>query len=124
MAVLTTNAVAEHKRQLESELARIVRIIIEQYQPEKIILFGSLATGRVHEWSDIDLCVIKETKKRFIDRAVEVIRLFDSEMPVNIFVYTPQEFESNRHDHYFFRDEIVGKGRVLYDAKSRAKKVA
>jgi predicted nucleotidyltransferase len=124
MAVSTTTAVTEHKRELEVELARIVRILIERYQPEKIILFGSLASGRVHEWSDMDLCIIKETEKRFVDRGFEVAQLFDSEMPVNIFVYTPQEFESNRHDHYFFRDEIEAKGRVLYDAKGAAKKVA
>ncbi len=45
----------KRKAALEAELKRILPIIIEKYQPEKIILFGSLATGDVHEWSDIDL---------------------------------------------------------------------
>ena len=59
------------KAALEAELARVLPIIIDQYQPEKIILFGSLATGEVHEWSDIDLAIIKETDLNYFDRLFE-----------------------------------------------------
>lgn len=37
---------------LEDELKRIVNIIIEKCNPEKIILFGSMASGTAKEWSD------------------------------------------------------------------------
>ena len=40
------------------------------YGPEKVILFGSAARGDVDEYSDIDLIVIKETDKRFVQRLV------------------------------------------------------
>jgi predicted nucleotidyltransferase len=49
--------------QLETELEKIVRSIESNYQPDKIILFGSLAEGKVTVGSDIDLVVIKETEK-------------------------------------------------------------
>ncbi|KKC29041.1 putative nucleotidyltransferase [Caldanaerobacter subterraneus subsp. tengcongensis MB4] len=55
---------------LEDELKRIVNIIIEKCNPEKIILFGSMASGTAKEWSDIDLVVIMETDLRFVDRAL------------------------------------------------------
>ena len=34
---------------LNTELNRITNIIINEYKPEKIVLFGSLANGDVHE---------------------------------------------------------------------------
>ena len=116
MPVTTASPAAlERKRELEVELERIVKILIEQYRPEKIILFGSLATGEVGEWSDIDLCIIKETDKRPLDRELEVTRLVDQNLAADFFVYTPGEFAASQ-DHYFIRDEILGRGKVLYDA--------
>lgn len=53
---------------LSEALERIVHTLVTEYQPEKIILFGSMATGDVGEWSDIDLAIIKDTPKRFIER--------------------------------------------------------
>jgi predicted nucleotidyltransferase len=45
------------------EMQRIVTQISHKYSPEKIILFGSLASGRAADASDIDLLVIKKTDK-------------------------------------------------------------
>lgn len=56
---------------MEAESACILPIIIKKYKPEKIILFGSLATGKVHEWSDIDLAIIKETPLNYFERLLE-----------------------------------------------------
>ncbi|MDI3531232.1 MAG: uncharacterized protein PWP60_1081, partial [Candidatus Atribacteria bacterium] len=58
---METYASREREKLLHEELSRIVKLLIEKYQPEKIILFGSLAEGRIHEWSDIDLLIIKDT---------------------------------------------------------------
>ena len=62
------------KQLLNSELERIITLLKTEYDPEKIILFGSLATGNIHEWSDIDLFIIKETDKRPIDRCIEICK--------------------------------------------------
>lgn len=104
------------RAELEAELARILPIIIAQYQPEKIILFGSLATGEVHEWSDIDLAIIKETTLNYFDRLFEIKKLLRSELATDVFIYRPQEFEARvKENHYFMMDEILGKGKVLYE---------
>jgi len=69
----TTHAAVEiHRTRLQAELERIVRVLVEQYDPECVILYGSFAHGDIHEWSDLDLCVIKRTEKRFIERLEEV----------------------------------------------------
>jgi predicted nucleotidyltransferase len=39
---------------LEAELQRYLPLLREHYQPERVMLFGSLAAGETGEWSDID----------------------------------------------------------------------
>ena len=106
----------QRKKLLQKELKRITRIIIKKYIPNKIILFGSLANGKVHEWSDIDLAIIKETKVRFIDRLHKVHLMAEPNVGVNFIVYTPNEVQEMLEEkRYFLCDEILGKGRVLYE---------
>jgi predicted nucleotidyltransferase len=42
--------------------------ILQPYDPERIILFGSRARGRADAWSDYDLIVIKRTQRSFVER--------------------------------------------------------
>jgi hypothetical protein len=42
-------------------IRRYVRAIADEFQPDKIILFGSYAYGTPHEGSDVDLLVIMPT---------------------------------------------------------------
>ncbi len=104
------------KTQLEQELKRITEIIVREYKPQRMILFGSLAQGKVHEWSDIDLAIVKDTRRRFIDRTGDVLHLTHPRVALNVVVYTPGEVDGMvKSDHYFWMDEITGKGKVLYD---------
>ena len=49
-------------------ILEIADTIIRQYQPKKVILFGSHAYGEATADSDIDLLIVKDTDKRPIDR--------------------------------------------------------
>lgn len=73
-----------------SSLEKLVDFIASEYNPEKIILFGSYGTRRNTETSDIDLLIIKKTNKRFVDRVVELMQLirnqFGFEYPVEPFI--------------------------------------
>ena len=104
------------KENLEKELRRIVASLVDNYSPEKIILFGSLAQNKIHEWSDIDLAIIKETDNRFLDRLHQVRLLTSPKVGVNFIVYTPSEMRNMlRKKHYFFLNEIIGKGKTIYE---------
>ena len=104
------------KRILNDELKRIVESIIREYSPQKIILFGSLATNNIHQWSDIDLVVIKDTDKRFLDRIEEILLMTFPKVGMNLVVYTPQEFEKMLEEkRYFLIEEVLKKGKVLYE---------
>jgi predicted nucleotidyltransferase len=108
----------ERRALLEAELGRWVRLLIENYNPQRILLFGSLATGEVDEWSDVDLVVVKETSLRFLDRIREVLQLLHPRVGVDVLVYTPEEFDRLTQERGFVRQEILEKGQLLYERAS------
>ena len=114
-ATAKTKLMTERRALLEAELKRFVTVLIEHYRPQKILLFGSVAAGETTEWSDLDLVIIKDTEKRFLDRTKEVMQLIQPCIGVDILVYTPQEFACLVQERRFIRDEIIGKGKVLYE---------
>ncbi len=100
---------------LEAELKRFLPLLREHYDPERILLFGSLVTGETGDWSDIDLVIMKETNRRFLDRTKEVMQLLKPRVGVDILVYTPAEFTQLCQERVFVREEIAAKGKVLYE---------
>lgn len=98
-------------------ILRIVDQIKREYEPERIILYGSYAYGKPTEDSDIDLFIVKETDKRRVDRFVEVKRLiYDPGRHISIspLVYTPKEVEERLSLGDDFVGEILTRGEVLY----------
>ena len=105
----------ERKQRLEKELTRFVQLLTEHNDPERIIVFGSLASGEIHAWSDIDLVIVEETDQSFLQRARTVRRLLKPTVGTDILVYTPDEFDQMGHDRPFVQDEILAKGVVVYE---------
>jgi len=102
------------EKTVEKEIQKVLSAL-RPYRPKKVILFGSFARGDYHGLSDLDLIVIKETPKRFVDRIVEVLELCDSAIPVEPLVYTPAEMEQLLAEGNVFVSEALKEGRVLYD---------
>lgn len=101
--------------ELQEELKRWIEVLKNEYDPEKIILFGSFINGKIKRWSDIDLVIIKETGNPFLDRIKEVILLLRPKVGIDVLVYTPSEFENLCATRTFFKNEICLKGRTVYE---------
>jgi predicted nucleotidyltransferase len=99
---------------------RIKKILnrLMKYGPERVILFGSHAKGSSDSYSDIDLIVIKKTKKAFLDRLKEVIGVIKPNFAMDILVYTPQEFQRMLAEGNSFLEFVVKEGKVVYEKKS------
>jgi len=111
-------AVSVHTLSPEAELQQIVRRIVETYAPDKIILYGSYAYGTPGPDSDFDLLIIKDDKSRPIDRRVEVgLALLPvlRQTPVEPLVLTPSELAYRLQIGDQFYQEILTKGKVLYE---------
>jgi predicted nucleotidyltransferase len=91
---------------------------LRRYNPEKIILFGSYARGDTDEYSDLDVVIIKNTEKRFLERLVEVAKYLDNDLGnVDVFVYTGAEFEEMQRKENPFIEKVLAEGRVIYQAQ-------
>lgn len=80
---------------------------------QKIILFGSLARGRVDLFTDIDLLVIMDSPEPFIERLARIYREVAPEMATDLLVYTPAEFQLLQEQP--FARTALKEGRVLYE---------
>ncbi|MBM4175275.1 MAG: nucleotidyltransferase domain-containing protein [Ignavibacteria bacterium] len=79
---------------MNKEIKMVIDEIIKGYEPEKIILFGSNSSGEYNNYSDIDLLVIKNDKKKAFERNRLIRNLLkDFSIPVDIITKTPKEFE-------------------------------
>lgn len=110
--------VNERKKILKDELRRIVDVIKEEYRPDRIILFGSLVKGRVHEWSDIDLLIVKDTKQRPVDRCTRVVSLVHPKVGIDLFVYTPREYKFLLKEKFSLLMGILKEGKILYEKRN------
>jgi predicted nucleotidyltransferase len=100
---------------LKEELERCLGILADWEAVEKVILFGSLANGEDGADSDIDISVIARTEDDFWTRNRKVRRLLRPRTAMDILVYTPDEAASLCNTRPFFRDEILTKGRVVFE---------
>ena len=115
--MINRNATSLTDSDINAILNVIVRRIVESYQPEKIILFGSYAYGQPHSDSDFDLLIIKQTKDRPIDRRVAVrtlLRPFKLHPAVSPIVVTQDEIAERLDMGDPFAEEIVTRGQILY----------
>ena len=97
----------------------ILRKLVAEYAPQRVILFGSYAYGNPRSDSDVDLLIIKETSDRFIDRWVTVRRILSDakrSLPLDTLILTPQEVAHRLAIGDQFVAEVLERGEVLYAA--------
>jgi len=100
-------------------IQKMVDKLVAEYQPEKIILFGSYAHGDPDSGSDVDLLIIKDTPDRFIDRWSTVQRILSDrkrKKGVDTIVVTPDELSRSIAKGDPFANQVLTKGRVLHEA--------
>lgn len=101
----------------QEEIKKIVEQVIRGYKPEKIMLFGSCANGRIKSSSDIDLAIIKSTKKTFAQRLKEIAGIVKTWEPLDVLIYTPKEWQRGIEEGNYFIEEIAKTGKMIYEKK-------
>lgn len=100
-------------------IAEITKRIVDGYNPDKIILFGSYAYGNPAEGSDIDLFIVKDDNRRRIDRFCEVRKMLRDFTGISIepIIFTNEELKKRLEIEDDFVLEIMSRGRFLYERK-------
>ncbi len=108
--------VNERRRIPRRAIRAVVKQIVENFQPEKIILFGSYAYGQPKPESDVDLLVVMDTSLRSRQQRLEISRVLSPRpFPLDIIVRTPKQLEERIAMGDLFLLEIVTGGKVLYE---------
>ena len=101
-------------------LARMVQVIVDEVDPEQVILFGSHARGDAGTDSDVDLIVVEaEPFGPGRDRRAEAVRLWRAlagfRVPKDILVYSHDEVDYWRDSLNNVLARALREGRVLYE---------
>ncbi|MBI4403366.1 MAG: nucleotidyltransferase domain-containing protein [Deltaproteobacteria bacterium] len=99
------------------KIIEAVKLLVNACQPDKVILFGSYATGTEKEDSDIDLLVVKEG---ITNRAEEIVRLSrvlsPLRLPIDLIIVDSETFSYWSDTPGNVYHEAYSAGKTLYEA--------
>ena len=107
---------AEYRLHLEQSLDGIVECLSRLPEVVRISVFGSYARGKADLFTDLDIIVVMNTDKSFLERQRKIYDLAPASVDIDILCYTPSEFEHMKSKPFLKRalqDEIV-----LYEKRS------
>lgn len=94
----------------------MVKIIVEGFDPDKIILFGSYARGDAGPDSDADLLIVMPVEGSKRETAIDIdVALADVLMPKDVIVVTPEEVERRKNIVGTIIYPALREGKVLYE---------
>jgi uncharacterized protein len=101
-----------------NKINEIVNRIAIQFNPVMIILFGSYAAGNPTNSSDLDLLIIKDTNLPYHKRSFDIHKaLIGLMVPIDILVYTQNEFEQERNESSSFLNSAIKTSKILYERR-------
>ncbi len=113
---------ASDRRKRNAHIKKLCEQIASEFNPEKIILFGSQAYGKPTAESDIDLLVVMPYKGSPFRQAGEILKRVIPRvgvLPIDLVVRTPKQVEDRLAIGDRFMGEILERGKVMYEAADR-----
>lgn len=100
----------------QAVLDEVIRRVVQVAQPEKIILFGSAARGRMGPHSDLDLLVVRAGIDALDLMGDIYLNLRGVGAAVDAIVASPDDLERYRDSYGMVIREALREGRVVYEA--------
>jgi predicted nucleotidyltransferase len=98
------------------DIQKLANRIARQFRPERILLFGPYAYGKPGPDSDVDLLVVMNTTLTSREQRLEISRVLSPRpFPLDILVRTPQDLEKRHNLGDRFLQEIIDRGKVIYE---------
>lgn len=104
---------------IADRLLPYLRILVEQFHPRQVILFGSYAHGQPDAHSDVDLIIVKDLHRSPVQELVEIMKAWRSirwqgnSIPFELLIETPANHEIRARQPGSFYSEAVRTGLRL-----------
>lgn len=101
---------------IANQLVPYLRVLVENFQPLQVILFGSYAYGDPNEHSDVDLLIIKQLEQSPVREAISMrkawrsVRATVGPLPFDLIVTSPEDHQHRLLHSAGFYEEIVQRG--------------
>jgi predicted nucleotidyltransferase len=101
----------------QHQLERLLRMIVGEVNPLRVVLFGSAARGESTAGSDVDLLVVVPNGTPRRQTAMRIYGcITDVTLPFDIVVATPDDLEKYGTSPGLIYRHILREGRELYAA--------
>ena len=100
----------------KSQIQDLADRIAKEFEPERVILFGSYASGTPSPDSDVDLLVVLHHRDKGWRVATQIRRRVRPSFPMDLIVRTPEQVRERLALGDPFVTDIVERGDVLYEA--------
>lgn len=100
----------QYVKLLDTSLHEAVARLSRLGNVRRVSLFGSYGRGRADLFTDLDILVIMETSKPFLQRIAELYSLLALPVDADILCYTPEEFDRMKNRPFMRRilaEEVV-----------------
>ena len=97
-------------------IRQLCKRIAHEFNPEKIILFGSHAYGQPTPESDLDLLVVMQFEGDPLEQAVAMLNRLNVLLPIDLLVRTPEQIRHRLEMGDSFMRDILERGKVMYEA--------
>lgn len=92
------------------KLVTRLRALFRGSSARSVYLFGSWGRGTADAYSDVDLVVIADSERPFVERFRDFPAVFRLPFPIELLVYRPQEFDAMRRNENPFIGEVLRSG--------------
>ena len=97
------------------EIENLARQIADEFHPERIILFGSYASGKPSSDSDVDLLVILPFSGKPFWKALEIMNRIDAPFPLDLLARRPDDTARRYVQGDPLIRDALDHGRILYE---------
>lgn len=99
-----------------SDIRAFSQALVREFQPDRVLLFGSYASGTARDDSDVDLLVTMDYEGNSLRTAGQILRTLQPRFAVDLIVRTESELRERIRQNDGFLKEATANGRTLYEA--------
>jgi predicted nucleotidyltransferase len=102
----------------DQTIHELCNLIVQEFHPERIILFGSYAYGNPNQGSDVDLLVVLPFEGKNFRKSLEILNRTNPRFPIDLLARRPDDTERRYREGDPLIREALDRGKVLYERHS------